>query len=289
MNPDSRETVGYFCRWGLLAVASVTALGAAAACVRATTAIHADLHAVLIVPDTVWQEEADRKMNLLGYSLPPLPLYATVSFTSWPGRGLRFMPSHIRHLFMQAGSPPVGIHELTVLGVPHSAFAFKNDRALFQVVPADRDVFLVDARMVRRALVADDEMLRPVLDLLWARGDVVFVHPGPLEAYADIRDAIRRIAPLTPVICAVNTRKPDDRMPTFWVTWSSLRRKDRKLMFLTDDAALAVATARQGQRTHVISTEEVNRGKGWPVFRHESLAKFKDYWAAKPISDTTER
>jgi len=289
MNAESRETVGYFCRWGLLAVASLTALGAAAACVRATTAIHADLHAVLIVPDTVWQAEEGRQMNLLGYSLPPVPLYATLSFTSWPGRGLRFMPSHVRHLFMKAGSPPVGIHELTVLGVPHGVFAFKNDRALFQVLPPGGDVFMVDARTVRRVLGTDEDALWPVLYMLWARGAVVFVHPGPLEEYVDVRDPIRRIAPLAPVVCAVDTRKPDDPMPTFWVTWSSLRRRDRKPMFLTDDAALAVSTSRVGQETHLISTEAVKTARNQPLHRHESLAKFKEYLAAEPISDTSER
>lgn len=289
MNAESRETVGYFCRWGLLAVASLTAVGAAAACVRATAGIRADLHAVLIVPDTVWQAEQGREMNLLGYSLPATPMHTVHSFMSWPGRGLRFMPSYGGHLFMKAGSPPEGIHELTVRGVPHGAFAFKDEQALFQVLPPGNEVFLVDARMVRRILAADEDAIRPVLYMLWARGAVIFVHPGPLEEYADVRDAIRRIAPLTPVVCAVNTRKPDDLMPTFWVTWSNLRRKDRKPMFLTDDAALAVATSRVGQETHVISTEAVKTTRNQPLHRYESLAKFKEYLAAKPISDTSER
>ncbi len=289
MNAESRETVGYICRWGVLAVAGATALGAAAACVRATTAIHADLHAVLIVPDTVWVAEQGRQMNLVGYSLPGTPVRSVHTFVSWPGRGVRFMPSHGRHLFLRVGSPGEGVHELTAHGVPHGRFALQGGRARFHVLPVGRDVCMVDARTVRRALAAGDEMLKPVLDLLWARGDVVFVHPGPVEHYPDVRDALRRVAPRAPVVCAVDTREPDDRMETLWITWDHLRRMDRKPMLLTDDAALAVSTSGAGQPTHLVSAEAVPGPPNAPLHCHASLAKVKEYLAAEPISDTTER
>lgn len=286
---DRRETVGFFCRWGLLGLAGLTVLGVAATAVLATAAITSDLDAASIVPDIIRQSDKPGGALRIGRSSIGQPYGMTSWFVHWPGRGCGFVTcnSHRQLVMRVDGTAEVGLHRLAITGVPYGPFAFERTDVLFQVVWPGREVFLFDARAAGRALRDGPDTLAGCVTEMHRRGEVAFFHAGPLSDFSAVRRRLRRFDARIPVLCTV--AKDSGAMNTIRHAAGALNRRGKAkplLRVVTGDVRIAEGALRLGFRVHLVASPAPPAGGGARLRLHESLAKFKESLAGEPIPKT---
>jgi len=172
MHETLKEIVGFFSRWLLLALAGAVAAIVAWAAAVGAWATGGMQQPTVILSDQVW--EAWRPPHLVGRLDPPgLDLGAVELISLAPDRPPRVASTTDHLTFPGADSSDVGLHPVHVKGLPYGRLAFAEDRARCLVVPPDRRVFAVDARLAESLGEQADELINRLATL----GEVVLVQP----------------------------------------------------------------------------------------------------------------
>ncbi|MBS3734498.1 MAG: hypothetical protein KGY99_06175 [Phycisphaerae bacterium] len=255
MRDQTREIVGFLCRWALLGVTGGAGVAVGALVLGSAGDVAAGPTARMTVPDAVCRYPG--RGHVLGQLTPP---YArspdAAALVSTPDRGLRRVPTGERHLLQRVIAPPIGASRFHFVGIPYSRYAFARADALLWAVPPGRDVWLIDARLVPDADDAETQRWEPLLALLAAihtrRHDAALFWTGATAAYDALRRRVRRHAGPVPVL---HVLRPDGAPPLrvlLRARWR-LRARDELPTVITPDAALADAAAERGFPTHLVA------------------------------------
>ncbi len=280
--PDGlKGTIGFLCRWSLLAVAAGVAAGGAWAGALATHEVVSDADVIMVVPDAVLANPS--KVEWRGWIRPPGPHgFAHAALSYRLGGPAIFTPTYGKRIHPQVDKHHIGVNRVTIKGNPYSAFAYQRTDALLCIVSLETDVFLLDARMALGA--TDPDQLAGCLAELRSRGQPAFFHPGPMRKFVDIRRRLRRLESSTPVIWEI-MRDPEvfRAVKQFADRLRRLRPGGPKPFVVTADVELARRAAKGGFFTYLIATPRAEALPGG-VHQFESLAMFKEYLAGQPIS-----
>jgi len=277
-----KETVGFLCRWGLLALAGAVVLWAAWAAMGATAAVTVDLEANVILPDTVWGA-GGKIMYATGFLSPstrrsaaPLGLYQDQS-----GRLCFARAFEERKMRTYLPTLPPGSHTLTVRGLPYSPIAFQQYQARLMVVPDATEVYMVDARLAAKGLRGSSIAMERIMAELDRLGQPVFYCPGLPERLVRLRKSLTKF-PNIPLLCVLDRHGRADPTTILGnVTRHKLRRSNRKPFVITGDVEAARLAAKHGHYTHVVAPE------GYipdiPNLRtHKSLSDLASHLAKEP-------
>ena len=209
MDEGIRETVGFLCRWCLLALAGVTAMAVCWAALLATAAMTAGLGADVVPSDTVCGQSAEKPAALRCYQSP------VVSHSNnphamgvLPDGALATAYTYRGGFYLRADRSTAGRYSIRTKGLPYSALAFHNRRLRLKVLPPGRRVFLVDAELAVAVRPSQRRSLRQCLDHMRRLGDVAFFHAGDRGELLLVRDILGRKHPDTPVLAAYHGNRP---------------------------------------------------------------------------------
>lgn len=243
--------------------------------------VASDVDAVIVVPDGVlagWSE-----LGWRGRIDPPGPVRsASAALAYRPGGPALFARTYGKWIYLQLDRVHSGLNRVTVKGMPYGAFAYKRVQALLCIIPAETDLFLLDARMA--LAVGDLGHLAGCLEELRGRGQPVFFHAGPIGEFLEIRRRLRRLESITPITCQM-LPKPRASRAVRRVA-GRLRRYGKvaqKPFLVTADSELARWAGKKGFPTYLIASPPAEALSGG-IHQLESLAKFKEYLAGESIS-----
>lgn len=278
-----KQLIGFLCRWTLLAMATGTMAAVVWAGALAAQEVASDVDAVMVIPDKVlagWS-----KLKWRGQIDPPGPRRSTSAALAYrPGGPALFACTYGKWIYLQVDRVHTGLNRVTVKGVPYGAFAYKRVQALLCIIPAETDLFLLDARMA--LAVGDLGHLAGCLEELRGRGQPVFFHAGPVDEFLEIRRSLRRLESITPMTCEMLSK------PRAFVAVRRLagrlgryRKGAQKPFLVTADIELArrASKGKKGFPTYLITSPPAKALSG-RVHQLESLAKFKEYLAGQSIS-----
>ena len=281
----TREEIGFLCRWGLLAVACGALAVILYAAVAVAVAIPRELEANIVLPDAIWQAGHRERAHLRGRLLPPgLGEHSCCPIVTQAGEAQRFAPLAEQMLSPRLGPAGPGLHRVRLRGSPYDSLASQCRQALVRVVPPERLVFLLDARLAVEARATDAAGLGTCLAQMRRHGAVAFFHPGPLDSFPASRGRLRRIAHDVPALCSV--RQPHEPMDVVWHAAWTLNRKEALLTVVTHDADLAAEARKAGFITWLVSARPAREAGGDAPRRFGGLPKLKEYLAGRPIPET---
>ncbi len=274
--------LGLLSRWGLLcmtaAAVAVAGVVAFASTARLTTAPAEQI----VLPDHVFGLAEKGWYQVHAYRSPGATGNRGASMAVAIGTAPpRLMDDfkYVEYLEIQDIDP--GIAPMTALGVPYGPLAFRTDAAVLQLIPPGPRVLLLDDAAAGVLLEQDARAFARFAAELAARDvHLVIVHPGPPEAYASFRTAIRSVPtrespPFVPVMLEERQGK-DDRMAAVrvaaWLLRATGRGEDAAL--LTTSAARAEDYARRARRPVYLLAPDAEAGAGVRVVR--SLDEMRD-------------
>ena len=286
MDEGIRETVGFLCRWCLLALAGVTATAVCWAALLATAAMTTGLGADVVPSDTVCGQSAEKPAALRCYQSP------VVSHSNnphamgvLPDGALATAYTYRGGFYLRADRSTAGRYSIRTKGLPYSALAFHNRRLRLKVLPPGRRVFLVDAELAVAVRPSQRRSLRQCLDHMRRLGDVAFFHAGDRGELLLVRDILGRKHPDTPVLAAYHGNRPPaplsvPRMAA-WDLNPPTGSGRRRPIVVTADGELAASAAAALFPTHHVGFSGLGAGpaaaRGPRV--HRSLAAFGDHLA----------
>jgi len=282
MDTRLNESVGFLCRWGLLALAGAVVLWAAWAAMAAAAAVTVDLEASVILPDTVWAP-GGKMMYATGFlsasmrrGAAPLAAYQGRSGRLCFARGLeeRKMQTYLPAL-------PPGSHTLTIRGLPYSPIAFQQYHARLTVIPDATEVYMVDARLAAEGVRGNSIAMELIMAELDRLGQPVFYCPGLPERLVHLRESLAKF-PNVPLLCVLDRHGRADLTTTLRnVTRHKLRRANRKPFVITGGVEMARLAAKRGHYTHVVAPE--GHIPKIPNLRaHKSLSHLASHLAKEP-------
>jgi len=282
MSNTTREILGFLSRWGLLVLAGATVAASVYAGLVAAAHISADLNAGLVMPDEVSRPGAELRLG--GY-VPAGTLSGTAPMVLVRREGQ--LPALSVSYNGKVLTPNLlietCINRVVLQGLPYGSLALVSFEAMVLGVPTDRDLFLLDVQMLNDASPARTAMVRECLRRLNTRGSAGFFHSGPLEQFPRLREQARLVDAQTPVTFLKGDASDLTRTlrAVAW-TWSGRKRRP---VVVTINGQLASKAAAEGFVTHLIGPAEIDLRYAQRIQRYESLAKFKESLAAKPISE----
>jgi len=284
MSNTTREILGFLSRWSLLALAGATVLASIYEGLVAAANISAGLNANLVMPDGISQPGMDRVAVLRGYvPAGALAGRAPMLMVRRDGQPPILAASRKDMVRAPIRSIDPGINRVFLQGLPYGSLALEGYEAIVLGAATERDLFLLDVRMLNDPSPAHTATVRDCLERLRALGSVGFFHSGPLEQFPRLRKQARQADAQTPV--AFLKGDASDLTETLRsVAWTWSRRKRRPVV-VTADGRLASKAAAEGFAVHLIGPAEIDRGHARTIQRHQSLAKFKEYLPVKPISE----
>jgi hypothetical protein len=282
---NTREIVGFLCRWCLLAGTGVAVVLVAGASVRATVSVADDVRSELTMSDWVARPATTPRdrVHLWGCLTPPARVRdLQIALAAAAGRRMTLLRTEGEGCLARFERPKVGTTRLVVRGLPYSAVAFQSQTCRVVCVGPGRRAFLVDARMALALRRDQPGPWRACLRQMQARGEVVLFHPGPKPAYLRCRREL----------CGADCDLPllfhgarDLPLYTLRRALADLGRARgaRRPDVVTADVGLARQAARMRCTAHLVSSGAAG-GKTPPrVRRHESVAKFKVSLLPQPI------
>ena len=274
-----RETAGFFCRWALLAGAGTFVALVAAAGLTATAGIAEDVRSRLVLKDWVAApaKASSDGITLRGYLVPPISRPGLdVGLVAVAGRPLGQLQTDAGGCILRYGNPQPGVVTIEARGMPYGSLAFERGRCRLLCVPADRRVFLVDARLLcAPGAGASAGFWDALLNELDAAASVALFHTGPRDAFLDSARALREAGVARPVLF-------DDQYP--WPAYTVQRasgtlgrgRSGAGMEIVTHDGELAIALAKQGFSTHRIGPGAGPRHPPATLKQYPSPAAFRE-------------
>ena len=281
MRDGLKEPIGSLCRWLLLAVAAGIAAGGAWVGALAACEAVSGVDAIMVVPDAVLPDPP--KGQWRGWIHPPGPHgFANAALSYRQGGPAIFTPTYGRRILPQVDKHHAGVNRVTIKGNPYSAFAYQRTEAMLCIVSPQTDVFLLDPGMALSA--ADPGQLAECLAELRSRGQPAFFHPGPMREFVEVRRRLRKLESGTPVVWEMmGDPEAFAAVIQFTSRLKRLRPGGPKPFVVTADVVLARRAGRKGLTTYLIAAPPAEALPG-EVHQFESLAKFKEYLAGRPIS-----
>jgi hypothetical protein len=286
MNDEQREITGFLCRWSLLGLVALTVLAAAWAAALATEAISAELRTEVILPDGV--ARAGQDVWLVGYLRPPLPYSAPSAMVYRGEDGRRVGPAWARfdrvHWFPSGGGP--GLERMDFRGQPYGPLALERRSVRLLVVLPDEPLWLLDAVWAEQLSRRRRNELAGLSAQLDGRGAVALFHPGPVEAFAACRSALRRRGFQYAVLLDV-TEDGDQLDPVHVLRRTSRRIRrwshNRGVFVVTGDVELGISAAAEGFETHLLPPPGTDVPASDKLTVHNTLGEMKDFLAPAPI------
>ena len=288
MDSHAREKAGFLCRWSLLGLAAATVAVVMWAAVCAASSLGEDLHADVILTDSIWQADGRAVRRVTGYMHPPMRPHAGMVFCAAP-RWAECVTTGRRRFKLLVGGGAPGANRVTARGMIHGPLAFRSREAVMVLACPGVEVFLLDARLAGEALAGAPDKLRRLVGELGARGEAAFFHPGPAGAYAEARGALRRAGFSQPVLCELaHGRRRSITANCIYTLRLAARDLGRgrleHLQVITSDEQLASKATARGFATHLIAPQAAPRARRHRrLRRHGSLEEAKAYLAALPI------
>jgi len=276
---NSREAVGFLCRWCLLLLVAAGAAGGIWSGVVAAAEANRELSAGLLMPDLI--SRPGMQVNLAGVAPTGALHERAAMLLSVPEHGpVTLATAHGGLVLARAAHVRPGVNRFLMRGTPYGTLAFCRYEAMILGADVARGLHLVDARMLNLASAGQIETLRDCLGELRRHGGVGFFHPGPIQRSAVLRDAVRRIDPDLPVVFALKPgAEPMEALRLISWAWT---RGNPKPAVVTADAELAALAARQGFAVHLVGPLTALPAHS-RIIRHESLAKLKESLHSMPI------
>ena len=251
--PDStREIVGFLCRWLLLAMVLATVAAGAVAGLQSATAVRDDLGTTMVLSDALWRQGGPDHPHLRGYIYPSLNAPALpMALANRPGGPMMKLVAHQNVVYLETDRLQTGPNLLILKGIPYSAVAFQKQRGTLLFAPADKELFLVDDRLLSRRTGTDPETIRRLLARLQTDGYVAFFHPGDLVQLEAMRREAQQLFPDVAVVF-YETKTPDPLDTLRGVAWSWGAKGNGKPAVITADEELAGAAAAESFRVRLV-------------------------------------
>ncbi len=233
----------------------------------------------MIVPDAVYYRREDPKRLVWGYFQPSLSYYAPVLAVCHLEDGpLLLVEASQGTLYPVVEAAELGDYRVTVTGIPYSAVAFQQEKAILRIIPDGRRVFLVDAAMYLDAPDARVGELRGCLTEMRRRGELAFFDVGSRQEFLAHRTRLRHLHAEAPLLWA--PRELGDELATVHRAAGPIRTH---CTVITDQPATATQATSAGFSTDLISPVDQGGRQIEGLRRHESISRLKEYLASQPI------
>jgi hypothetical protein len=188
---DKRILAGLLCRWALLAMVAAVACWAA---VLAAASVERESSANLTPSDALWSSQ--RPTNVIASAWSDVAadfndLEVALGFV--PGGPIRMLKARDQTVVFVMPTPPAGVYPIRIEGIGYGPLAFLQTTCRLVALPPDHPVWLIDATAVQPALKARPPEVAALLAELKRHGMVACYHEGPLPAFAELVDDIRRL------------------------------------------------------------------------------------------------
>lgn len=252
MKDETREILGFLCRWCLLGLA--WAALAAAGWVSLSAARHYEGQSRIVMPDMVLA--AGRGAHLTGVVIPE-------RVAAWDGFLLNRLPGGATvcntgehgHFLASAAGGGAGDHEIRVIGVPYGLLSFQSARALLRVVPPGREAFFVEASLAEWAADHAPASWARCQTAMRQRGTPAVFCAGPVAEYDALRERLRKGGIAAPVVFAEerpgNPLQTLDRARRLLLT----RQGGSSCVAVTDRAETAYRLADAGFLVHLVGAD----------------------------------
>ncbi len=291
MNENTREGMGFLCRWTLLTLTVATMVAVALSCLMgaaATTETDWDV----VIPDGLCRENPTDRTSLKGYCSRELDnMFPPLGITVWDTSDYKFTD---RGFNFSASRSEIGQKVVEIRGVPYGPFAFQRRTGNLYIIPVYREVFLIDLRLAVEARQEGNADFEECLARLSRQGSVAL---ALCEKIGNYRSAVRSAAELrfdVPVLCADNP-KLFEPLRTLWRARNMLKRSkndDSCPVFITGNMELAVLAARDRIPTRFVgkyspTPDDIEKLRVPPgmMRRFESFAEFKESLATGQAGD----
>jgi hypothetical protein len=289
MPEGSWEKLGFVCRWSLLGLACLTGLAAGWAGALAATTVGTSLSASVTFPDALCPIGTGGNFWMKGYTGSVQPYKGRPAILWSSGAGASPALGNWIGRLIPTGRIEPGLYHVRATGIPYSCLAFESRDLLVLGVPAGRKVFVIDARWAFALPPEEYAALGELLTAMRRTGEAAFFHPGGLEEFTDLREKSRRDFPDVPIICCGHPPKGPDTLFTLYDITGGLGRSrtEQSMFVVTADPGLAFGAAKDGRRrffVHFIGPADPRFQPKLPLRVHASLANFKEFLAAEPMS-----
>jgi len=235
MQSDSREAVGFLCRWVLLGLVGGLLAGACVLLAAGSAAVHTALTCSAVLPDFVRRSATG--LRLSGRFDQPLFGEGVVMFYRLPQSGqLHAAWCGGDRFDVYIPRAPAQLTHVQLVGNPYGRYAFLHQQARVWVKPAIRRAFLIDARLAVDARWQGD--FNRDLDQLQRIGHVSLLYFGSFERFDKARQVLQQRYPQLPV--SLGCESSDENLLTLKKTiWDYRRQGAARPLIVTGDAVLA--------------------------------------------------
>ncbi|HUT61108.1 MAG TPA: hypothetical protein VNA25_24945 [Phycisphaerae bacterium] len=278
MDEHRSEALGFLCRWCLLAVGCAAVLGAAYMGLSAAVSTGSAERVRLILVDEISRPATPTWVGCL--TEPPTERDGGNLLMGGVPGGPRSFLGFWSGAFHLRSAAAVRLSRTTACGVPYLRLSDAQAEARLLAVPTVRRVFFVEAHLAEQALAAQPQAWDRCLGLLRRRGEVAFVHPGPVVEYEAFRSRLRAAGQDEPVLGSLT--RPDGSVRVLRGVAKRMGGNGAAdMMVLTDRPAVAGAAANLGFVSHLIGAGEgVSPHRN--LRRHESLQDLIEHLIVNP-------
>lgn len=217
---QSRETIGYVCRWALLSLVALVGAVAAALAGYSVLNLPTEYTTDVMAPD--FARAGVPPIYMPCYVTPPSPLRWMLISSIDDGPVQSYFSYNSKFTTLVSLTPQaVGDHHVSVVGCPYSSAAFEKHQATLRVVDIERVLYVIDARevlTVAEAVAAGNAsperrtMMMTTLQKLSRVGTVLLLHPGTPAEMARDRRRLRQLNVSTPVVSDYQQGVPLDSL-----------------------------------------------------------------------------
>lgn len=277
---DSKESVGFLCRWALAPVLGILLLGGGWFCMTAAASAKGELNSYLVVPDFARKPGVEPR-ELMTYAGPAVAV-ARMALWRVDQGCLNFatVAGYDTHCPLWFGDPSqVGQRRVEVFGNPYTSLAFARAVRILRLARPTR-LFLVDARTLCREM-GNGEVgrCRQLLQILKSRGEVLLFHASS-EDLREIQSVIRTAGFREPLLCEANTANPTR---LFERMGSDMQLKPSQVVVVTGQEDLAGKLKERQFTVCLVSSAPCQPSLVADHF--PSFAILKDWLLNQPISN----
>ncbi|MBI5723850.1 MAG: hypothetical protein HZA50_07830 [Planctomycetes bacterium] len=270
---------GLLCRWVLLALAVAAVAAACVAGLYATGAVARDINTAVLPSDAVAAKDSKfaHVVPSCTHAIRDQEYYGGLVYTLDGGAA----PRQIKYFYAEpdAQSLSVGRHILEFHGVPYGAHAFESFSAILDVVPAQTEIFLIDAAFAEAPDAAAACDLADIIRFAGRNyGRAVFVCAKRQEDNRDCRRLVYDAFGTHPVILPFEWAK---RKESVLVSIRTNIPDSGRLILLTKTPELAAEAEKHGIETHLAGRFENFPKSTGSVTVHASLRSLRDWLARR--------
>ncbi len=249
MDQHLKETTGFICRWLLLAVSAAGILAAAGATAASLTSLTLSRSGGLAVSDAFGGEPGKKAWIVARAVDQSMSKRNNAMFSILSADGsLRLHSGYKGASYRMVRTPAGSPRRVKLIPAPYGPMPFRTFEARSATIPSEREVWIVDARLLEKASVAE---LASAVDALPAADAVLVVQSGSLKDRGQQGLAVRRTIPRALIFSSLG--KTQAFRPTFRRVRAGLDRLgNRGLHVVTSSGEDALALAHQGVSVYLV-------------------------------------